>query len=324
MIKQIVERNRAAGIAVVYPPVIPSLGGKLFVTDLGTTEITIFSSIARGDVAPTGTISNALMTSPFGIYSDVPRTLLWVANPTPARILAFPNTGTGVVVPTIDIEGISVGFTSPSDVAIDSAGQIYVADESGVGVFVFAASANGNVAPIQNITFIGSPAIVGIDVDSSGNIYCADKTTNTIWVFAPGATGPAVPIRSINGALTGMDPTESANALGALRLGPDGAIWVVVNGNTGYTQILRFALTANGNVAPLSTLTLQIGGGPSMAAVDGITFDSSGNVVWVQISGSPPSIGFNQQSDTGSTPPEGTISGGSTTLSVPWSVAFVG
>ena len=78
---------------------------------------------------------------------------------------------------------------------------------------VYAAGANGNVAPIQVIyghplTKLGHPS--GIAVDSGDNLYAANYN-NSITVYAAGSNGNVAPIRKIKGSRT-----QLANPMGIL------------------------------------------------------------------------------------------------------------
>jgi hypothetical protein len=80
---------------------------------------------------------------------------------TPA-ILIFPANANGPVTPTY-IAGSATKLYAPTDVKVDSAGKIYVADStpSGAGViYVFAAGATGNTAPAATLSSPGS--VIGL------------------------------------------------------------------------------------------------------------------------------------------------------------------
>lgn len=77
-------------------------------------------------------------------------------------ILIFPAGSNGAVVPSA-IAGASTGLLAPTDVKVDSKGQIYVADSTPAGagvIYVFAANATGNVAPVATFTSPGN--VIGL------------------------------------------------------------------------------------------------------------------------------------------------------------------
>jgi sugar lactone lactonase YvrE len=81
-----------------------------------------------------------------------------------------------------DGTGADARFNAPSSVAVDSAGNVYVADRNNHtvrkitagGVVTTLAAAGGMGAPV----LFGVPA--GVAVDAAGNVYVADRTQNTI------------------------------------------------------------------------------------------------------------------------------------------------
>ncbi len=102
---------------------------------------------------------------------------------------------------------ISGGLVAPTGLAIDAAGNLYVADpDNGTpSIRVFAA---GGTVPTRIIT--GSATTLSfptdVKVDAAGNIYVADAGTNKILIFAPGANGNVAPTASVAapGSLTGL------------------------------------------------------------------------------------------------------------------------
>ena len=77
-------------------------------------------------------------------------------------ILIFPAGSNGAVVPS-SISGSNTKLLAPTDVKVDSTGQIYVADSTSAGagvIYVFAAGATGNVAPAATFTSPGN--VIGL------------------------------------------------------------------------------------------------------------------------------------------------------------------
>jgi NHL repeat-containing protein len=77
-----------------------------------------------------------------------------------------------------------------------------VADES-AGVLVFAQGANGNVAPVAQITGLSYPD--GVATDAQDDIYVADFSGKSIEEFASDANGYATPLRTIQGHKTTLN-----------------------------------------------------------------------------------------------------------------------
>jgi DNA-binding beta-propeller fold protein YncE len=81
----------------------------------------------------------------------------------PAVLEFAPGSGAGSS-PSAIIEGTNTLLVAPTDVKVDSSGNIYVADTAaGAGViYVFSAGSNGNVAPVETIKSPGSLSGIGL------------------------------------------------------------------------------------------------------------------------------------------------------------------
>jgi hypothetical protein len=143
--------------------------------------------------------------------------------PTPTGQTASPSptpapTPTPVnLAPVATIAGAVSGINQPTSVAIDANNLIYVSDQNSTvctpncpAVLVFAAGANGAVAPTRFIagknTLLVAPT--DVKVDMAGNIYVADEVAGlgVVYVFAPTASGNVAPIATLNspGAVIGL------------------------------------------------------------------------------------------------------------------------
>jgi hypothetical protein len=96
------------------------------------------------------------------------------------------------------ITGPHTGMSVPHGVAIDSAGDIYVAQFAANSVTVYSANTkNGNATPIRTVvgsaTQLQQPA--SLSFDKAGNLYvCDGGSPYDILVFAPNAEGDAAPV----------------------------------------------------------------------------------------------------------------------------------
>jgi streptogramin lyase len=106
--------------------------------------------------------------------------------------------GTAGVVGTEDGTGLAVRFATPSDVAVDESGNVYVTDSyvntirkitpAGV-VTTFAGTANssGNTDGQGSSARFNGP--FGVAVDGNGNVYVADTGNNSIRTITPAGLG---------------------------------------------------------------------------------------------------------------------------------------
>lgn len=125
------------------------------------------------------------------------------------RVTIYPAESTGNTVPSAVIVGPNTGLAFPEGIAIDSAGNIYVANAATDAITVYPQGSNGNVAPSATIsgpsTLLDTPSAVALD--SNGLIYITNEGgyeggNVSVTVYAAGATGNATPVTTISGAQT--------------------------------------------------------------------------------------------------------------------------
>jgi DNA-binding beta-propeller fold protein YncE len=125
------------------------------------------------------------------------------------RVTVYPAESTGQTVPSAIIVGPNTGLAFPAGIAVDSLGNIYVANSATDAVTVYPKGSNGNMAPSATIsgTNTGLNTPYGIAIDSNGLIYVANAGgyeghNVSVTVYAAGATGNATPVTTIAGPLT--------------------------------------------------------------------------------------------------------------------------
>jgi hemin uptake protein HemP len=264
--------------------------GRTYVANRGTNTITVYAANANGNVPPLAVIggSNTGLDQPSAIALDATGKI-YVLN-TAANfpgINVYPPlaNSTGILneAPIASIAGSQTLLDEPDAIALDSHGNIYVANlfgghaeffDSG-RLTVYAAGSNGNVAPATTIsgdkTGLGLP--VGIAVDSSGNIYSANavnadiggklKRFTSITVYSAGSKGNAPPIATIAGNNANLSP-------GGIAVDSSRNIYV-----TGAFSIEMFAAGSNGNVPPALTIT---GPNPPSSFPGAIALDSGRDI----------------------------------------------
>ncbi len=196
--------------------------GNIYAANLCNNTITVYAKGSNRDAAPTAIIggSNSGLSSPAGIALDSSGKI-YVADdgaaaaptPVPASVFVYAAGSNGNVAPIATVSGSNTGLTYPIGIAVDSSGNIYVADQVARSVYVYSAGSNGDVTPIATISGDNTGLYYpqGIAVDSSRNIYVADEgmvdsivSPPSVYVYSAGSNGDAVPIATITGSNTGL------------------------------------------------------------------------------------------------------------------------
>ncbi len=185
-------------------------------------------------------------------------------------ILAYPSGQPNSPIATNSINLPS--GTTGQYIALDPTANIYLATTTDVREY--AAGATAAAAPTRvlplNATTTLSNMPTGIAADASGNIYVSEESAGAVAVFSGSASGSVAPARFISGALTTL--------VNPFQLAVDGAgnLYVMNFVAAGQVDILVFAPAANGNVAPIRTLSVN---------VLGFAINSAGSVYAVTQSG---------------------------------------
>src|SRR5437870_6249497 len=250
----------APGVVASLAPTSGPTNGSGQATTLLTAGTTPGSAVVAATSAGVSATATATVTG------GVAGKSLYVGSPATASILVYAPGASGNATPTATIAGSNTGLTGSYGIALDGAGNLYVAN-AGVpySITVYAAGASGNAPPTATIaggnTGLNFPA--GIALDGAGNIYVANANFNfssgSITVYAAGANGDATPTATITGGNTGL------SAPFGIALDGAGNIYVT---NLGSNNVTVYAAGANGNATPAAT---SVGGvsGPRGIAVDG-------------------------------------------------------
>jgi len=184
------------------------VNNRLYVANTNGNSILIYdnASTLNGGVAPSRTLTGGMTTlsAPTGVYVDITRNLLYVANGS-NQILVFNNAaitlGTINIAPlrTISISSNTAGIFV--DVMED---RLYVANTGANSLFVFNSASTANSSSIPARTLSGGGSMLsqprGVFVDlGTDRLYVANAGDNSILVFNNASTvnNPAAPNRTL-------------------------------------------------------------------------------------------------------------------------------
>jgi hypothetical protein len=259
--------NAPAGVAV-------DGAGSIYVADTGNETI---RRIVGGTVGPIagavgtagsadGSGGNANFNHPTGLTVDSSGNI-YVAdagNDTVRQITSagMVTTFAGSTPPPFPHDD-TVPFSNPNGVAVDGAGNLYVANTedslinkvtTADGITTFVGRDDGYALPAGGVAaWFTSPA--GVALDSAGNLYVADRGNDTIRKITSG--GLVVPIAGATGSIGSTDGNGSAarfNEPSGLTVDNAGSIYVADTGNNTIRKITAatgtISVTYNGSPTP--------------------------------------------------------------------------
>ncbi|HXR47596.1 MAG TPA: hypothetical protein VN784_09165 [Candidatus Limnocylindrales bacterium] len=287
--------------------------GNIYVTDSGNNTIrkitpggtvtTIAGQIGvKGSTDAMGT--NASFNLPTGIAVDTSGNL-YVADEFNDTIRKITPVGTNWVVSTlagqvtnaglIDAMGTNAQFSTPTGVAVDGAGNVYVADvandvirEISPAGFVSTIAGQPHHPGSSNGTNNGAQFYMpfGITVDAATNLYVTDGVNETVRKLVPVATGWAVSTIAgqvlVSGSADGVGTNAQFNGPAGIAISGGSTLYV---GDDNNNTIRKLTLT--GTNWTVSTLAGQVGvygdadGATNNARFHspiGVTVDSAGNI----------------------------------------------
>ena len=224
------------------------ISGRVYVASAGTNEIAEFASGTTGNVAPSSVITGnvdraglprrardrqhraAIRREPLGEQRH--------------RLCGRRERQRDSVA---TITGSDTGLSGPAAVTIDSAGNLWVANNANSSLTEYPAGANGDQKPLATIqgssTGLDEPG--GMTFDAAGNLLVANTFGESLTEYATTDDGNAAPLRTISGTATGLSlPT-------GIDVDANGNIYVANQ----FGGVSEFSPSASGDAAALATIT---------------------------------------------------------------------
>jgi len=265
------------------PPAVLTLGAPgLDFTDAGTGSLTVNGAHAyrAGD---TGTVDVVFRPTLPGSRSGA--VVLWdrtgavVATTylqglgSGPQVVFQPWTATPVPLPSVSS---SDAPPTPTGVAVDGAGHIYVADPANNRVVMESQAMGGTQTVVYAQPAIpGAQGVSGVALDGAGNVYIADTPNNQVLKLVPRRSG-TVPV---------FDPAVVLGGLNAPRGVAVGGAGTVYIADTGNNQVLQLAWSGTAYAASAQVVDAALAG-PQGVAVDAagdvIIADTGEYGVWVE------------------------------------------
>jgi sugar lactone lactonase YvrE len=228
-----------------------------------------YQGTATGNAPP---LSELRTNHPTALVTDFAGTT-YVASDTGSQVSVYSQGATGNDPRLRNLQGPNTGIYHPLGLALDGAGNLYVAEGGGgnipSAVLKFAPGADGDVAPIARIPSIlppgGATAATntqlsearGVAVDRSGRIYVVDRLGDRLLIFDAGASGDVAPLEVVT---TGLSSPQQ------VVLDYDENVYV---SNRGTPSIVTYAERPTSSAVPVRTIMSSDLGDPYGLAVDG-------------------------------------------------------
>src|SRR5438552_7737169 len=176
--------------------------GNIYVTNSassvgGSNSITVYAAGASGNATPAATIAggNTGLDFPTGIALDGTGNI-YVGNSggnitVDGSITVYAAGASGSATPTATIASGNTVLSIQQGIALDGAGNIYVANIVSNSITIYAAGTNGNATPAASIAGgnTGLSLPVGIALEGAGNLYVTNFSGTSVTAYGTGGRG---------------------------------------------------------------------------------------------------------------------------------------
>jgi hypothetical protein len=235
----------------------------------GTSTATL--TVGAITAAMNGDSFQCVITNASDTISSLPATL--VVNAPLAVVTLAGQAGTSG---SADGTGSTARFSSPADIALDSAGNAYVADAGNHAV--------RKITPAGVVTTLAGSAQfnrpTGLAVDGSGNVYVADTGSNAIWkVTAAGVVSTLAGNAGIAGTADGTGTAATFHGPSGIAADATGNLYVADSLNDTIRKITPAGVvTTIAGAAGASGAVNGTGAAARFYGPQGLVLDASGNL----------------------------------------------
>ncbi len=260
-------------------------GAFTFATPVLNYNVTVFTQPANGQVCAVEKNNTASGSSGIGTVSGPVNTVRISC----ASIFTFAGSA---AVGDGDALGEDAVFSRPSGMAMDAAGNFYVADAgdnvirkitpaglvttlAGSGV---AGYADGTGAAAQFNFLQINVEFAGIAVDGSGNVYVADNGNNAIRKITPAGVVTTLAGQTLAGYADGTGAAAQFNSPRGVTVDSLGNVYVGDTGNNMIRKITPAGLVSTFAGGLVAGNVNGTGGAALFCSPEGLALDSTGNI----------------------------------------------
>ena len=197
--------------------------------------------------------------------------------------------GTAGVMGSADGTGLAAAFRYPHGVAVDSAGNLYVADTENFTIrkitpagAVTTLAGTAGTSGVSDGTGSGArfESPWSVAVDSSGDLYVSDQRSNTIRKITPaGVVTTLAGAPGVVGAADGAGSSASFNGPEGIAVDAMGNLFIADTGNNTLRKVTPGGVVSTvAGAAGLGGSTDATGPNARFSNPDAVTVDGSGNV----------------------------------------------